>query len=282
VRLEATLDPTARCISGDAERLQQVVWNLVSNAVKFTSRGGRVAVDLRNDGNDVRLTVHDDGAGIPPAALPRLFERFWQSDTSTTRTHGGLGLGLAVVRHLVELHGGTVRAESAGEGRGAIFTVTFPALADVTARPSDAAVSDERVGSHAGRLRGLKMLVVDDDRDTCDTIGTVLEAEGAEVRTCLSASEALELLDDWVPDVMMSDIAMPGEDGYTLLRKIRSRTADAGGRMLAVALTAYGGDDDRVRALSAGFHVHVGKPVEPQQLVRIVGSVVADRAVTRH
>lgn len=282
VRLEATLDPTARCISGDAERLQQVVWNLVSNAVKFTPRGGRIAVDIRNDGDDVRLTVRDDGAGIPPAALPRLFDRFWQSDTSTTRTHGGLGLGLAVVRHLVELHGGTVRAESAGEGRGAIFTVTFPALLDVGARPSDAAVSDDRVAAHGGRLRGLKMLVVDDDRDTCETIGTVLESEGAEVRTCLSASEALELLDAWVPDVMMSDIAMPGEDGYTLLRKIRARTADAGGRMLAVALTAYGGDDDRVRALSAGFHVHVGKPVEPQQLVRVVGSVVADRAVTRH
>ena len=282
VRLDATLDPTTRCISGDAERLQQVVWNLVSNAVKFTSRGGRIAVDLRNDGGDVRLTVHDDGAGIPPAALPRLFERFWQSDTSTTRTHGGLGLGLAVVRHLVELHGGTVRAESAGEGRGAIFTVTLPGLADVSARPSETAAPDDRRTPHGGRLRGLKMLVVDDDRDTCETIGTVLEAEGAEVRTCISASEALALLDAWVPDVMMSDIAMPGEDGYTLLRKIRARTADAGGRMLAVALTAYGGDDDRVRALSAGFHVHVGKPVEPQHLVRIVGSVVADRAVTRH
>lgn len=282
VRLEATVDPTTRCISGDAERLQQVVWNLVSNAVKFTSRGGRIAVDLRNDGPDVRLVVHDDGAGIPPASLPRLFERFWQSDTSTTRTHGGLGLGLAVVRHLVELHGGAVSAESAGEGRGAIFTVTLPALTDVSARPSETAVPEDRVAGHAGRLRGLKMLVVDDDRDTCETIGTVLEAEGAEVRTCLSASEALALLDAWVPDVMMSDIAMPGQDGYALLRKIRSRTADAGGRMLAVALTAYGSDDDRVRALSAGFHVHVGKPVEPQHLVRIVGSVVADRAVTRH
>jgi len=178
------------------------------------------------------------------------------------------------------LAGGTVRAESAGEGLGATFTVTVPALADVSARTTDVAAQDDR--AYAGRLRGIKMLVVDDDRDTCETIGAVLEAEGAEVRTCLSASEALALLDVWVPDVIMSDIAMPGDDGYTLMRKIRARTAEAGGRVLAVALTAYGGDDDRMRALSAGFQVHVGKPVEAQQLVRIVGSVVADRVATRH
>ncbi len=282
VYLEATLDPDARCVSGDAERLQQVVWNLVSNAVKFTPSGGHIAVELRNVENGVRLTVRDDGAGIDTASLPRLFERFWQSDISITRPHGGLGLGLAIVRQLVELHGGAVHAESAGEGLGATFTVTLPALADVSARTTDPAAYDERAAACAGRLHGVRMLVVDDDRDTCETIGTVLEAEGADVRTCLSVSAALALLDVWVPDVVMSDIAMPGDDGYTLMRKIRARTADAGGRVLAVALTAYGGDDDRVRALSAGFQVHVGKPIEAQQLVRIVGSVVADRAPTRH
>jgi signal transduction histidine kinase/CheY-like chemotaxis protein len=282
VRLEVALDPAARCISGDAERLQQIVWNLVSNAVKFTPRGGRITVELENAGSDVRLTVRDDGAGIASASLPRLFERFWQSDTSTTRTHGGLGLGLAVVRHLVELHGGTVEAASAGEGRGAVFTVTLPALTDVLPHAAGATTRDDRGAAHGSRLRGIKLLVVDDDRDTCDTIGTVLASEGAEVRTCQSAREALALLDHWVPDIMMSDIAMPGEDGYTLMRKVRARQADAGGQMLAVALSAYTGDEDRRRALSAGYQVHVGKPVEPQQLVRIVGSVVAEGAGTRH
>jgi signal transduction histidine kinase/ActR/RegA family two-component response regulator len=282
VRLEAALDADVRCISGDPERLQQVVWNLVSNAVKFTPRGGRVDVGLRNVGDHVRLTVRDDGVGIAPASLPRLFERFWQSDTSFTRAQSGLGLGLAIVRHLVELHGGTVDAASEGEGHGAIFTVTFPALSAVSALSNGSSAIEDRGPLYAARLRGVKILVVDDDCDTSETIGAVLDAEGAEVRTCLSASEALQLLDAWVPDIMVSDIAMPGEDGYTLMRKIRARKAAAGGRMLAVALTAYGGNEDRLRALSAGFQIHVGKPIEPQQLVRIVANVVERRDVIPH
>jgi CheY-like chemotaxis protein/anti-sigma regulatory factor (Ser/Thr protein kinase) len=261
-------------VSGDPERLQQVVWNLVSNAVKFTPRGGRVAVRVTRTGHEVRLAVSDSGAGIERASLPRLFERFWQSDSSTTRTHGGLGLGLAVVRHLVELHGGTVHAESEGEGRGATFTITLPALAAARAgdesRPHQSA---QRAATSAPRLEGLRLLVVDDDQDTCQIIGTVLEAEGAAVRTCLSASQALQGLETWVPNILESDIAMPGEDGYTLIRKIRARKAEAGGRMMAVALTAYGGDEDRMRALSAGFQMHLGKPIEPNQLVSAVASV---------
>jgi signal transduction histidine kinase/CheY-like chemotaxis protein len=282
VRLEAQIDRDVPWVSGDPERLQQVMWNLVANAVKFTPRGGRVHVGLRNVGSDVRLTVRDDGIGIAPSSLPRLFERFWQSDTSSTRRHGGLGLGLAVVRHLVELHGGTVVAESEGEGRGAVFTVTLPALPVTSMRSAEGTPLEGRAATHATRLHGLRLLIVDDERDTCDTIGAVLEAEGAEVRTCLSAREALQLLDAWVPDILVSDIAMPGEDGYTLIRKIRTRKAEEGGRMLAVALTAYGSKDDRTRALSAGFQIHVGKPVEPDQLVGIVASVVGHRVELPH
>jgi len=254
----------------------------LNNAIKFTPDGGTVTLSERREGADVVLTVSDTGAGIEPDFLPHVFDRFRQQDPASTREHGGLGLGLSIVRHLVRQHGGSIEAASAGEGRGAVFTVTLPALTDVLPHAAAATTRDDRGAAHGGRLRGIKLLVVDDDRDTCDTIGTVLESEGAEVRTCQSAREALALLDHWVPDIMMSDIAMPGEDGYTLMRKVRARKADAGGRMLAVALTAYSGDEDRVRALSAGFQVHVGKPVEPQQLVRIVGSVVAERAVTRH
>jgi CheY-like chemotaxis protein len=193
-----------------------------------------------------------------------------------------LGLGLAVVRHLIELHGGTVVAASEGEGHGALFTVTLPAMSAPTTRAARAAASAGRTGMHAARLGGLRLLVVDDDRDTCDTIGAVLEAEGAEVRTCLSAEAALLLLDAWVPDILVSDIAMPGQDGYMLMRAIRSRKAEAGGRMLGVALTAYGAAEDRVRAFSAGFQVHVGKPVEPDRLVGIVASAAKQRAATSH
>jgi signal transduction histidine kinase len=283
VRLEAIVDADPSMVSGDAERLQQIVWNLLSNAIKFTSRGGRVEVRVAQDGEHVRLSVADDGVGIEPSMLPHLFERFWQADSSITRTHGGLGLGLAVVRHLVELHGGAVRAESAGTGRGATFSVTLPALAlhgsadDARHHPDDAPAT-----AYEPRLQGLRVLVVDDDQDTCEIIGAVLAAAGAEIRTCLSASQALTAIDAWVPDLLVSDIAMPGDDGYTLIRKIRARKTEEGGRMLAVALTAYGRNEDRMKALSAGFHVHVGKPIEPSQLVSVVASVTGYGPETQH
>jgi len=275
ILVETDLCPEVGLISGDPERLQQVLWNLLANAIKFTPPGGRVVVRLGHAGESVRLTVTDNGAGIEPAVLPRLFERFWQADSTTTRTQGGLGLGLAVVRHLVELHGGTVRAESAGEGRGATFTVTLPLL------PAEKSVDDspprlpidENLARWKPTLHGLKVLVVDDDEDTCETVGAVLRRAGAEVRTCLSAGQALMAMDSWVPDLLLSDIGMPGEDGYSLIRKIRARTTAAGGRMVAVALTAYGSQEDRTKALSAGFQVHVGKPIEPSQLVSVVASV---------
>jgi signal transduction histidine kinase/ActR/RegA family two-component response regulator len=269
--------PDVRLVSGDPDRLQQVVWNLLSNAIKFTPEGGRVEVRLTQAGEHVRLSVRDDGAGIDPALLPRLFERFWQADTSSTRMHGGLGLGLAVVRHLVELHGGTMQAASDGKGRGATFTVTLPALS-APAVPVDDAVRDRT----AATLHGVKVLVVDDDLDTCDIVGAVLESAGAEVRTCLSARAALTVMDAWAPDILVSDIAMPGDDGYALIRTIRARKADQGGRIVAVALTAYARQEDRAKALSAGFQVHVGKPVEPLQLVRIVASAGGYESGTRH
>jgi len=259
----------AGLVSGDPERLQQVAWNLLSNAIKFAPRGGRVAVRLTRVADQAQLTVSDDGPGIAPALLPRVFERFWQADSSMTRAQGGLGIGLAVVRQIVELHGGTVCAESEGEGRGATFTVTLPVLPSVGDCPRDATVAPAR----ATRFHGLKALVVDDDADTCEIVGAVLAKAGAEVRTCLSASQALAAMDAWVPDILVSDIAMPGQDGYALIRKVRARRTEEGGAVPAVALTAYGRSEDRMKALSAGFQVHVGKPVEPKQLVNVVASV---------
>jgi CheY-like chemotaxis protein len=233
-------------------------------------------VRLTHTGEHVRIAVSDDGAGIDAVLLPRLFERFWQADTSATRKQGGLGLGLAVVRHLVELHGGTVRVESEGEGRGATFTVTLPVLSH--AKPADDPHRFPPSGALA--LRGLKVLVVDDDADTCELVEAILKRAGAEVRACLSAKDALSAMDSWLPDLLVSDIAMPGDDGYALIRKVRARKTEDGGGMVAVALTAYGQSEDRMKALSAGFQMHVRKPIEPSQLVSIVASVTGHGART--
>jgi CheY-like chemotaxis protein len=249
------------------------VWNLLANAIKFTPRGGRVEVRLAYVGEHARLVVSDNGSGIEAGMLPRLFERFWQADSSTTRAHGGLGLGLAVARHLAELHGGTVRAESEGEGRGATFTVTLPLL-PLRSLPAD----EDTAARRPATFHGLKVMVVDDDADTCEIVGVVLEQAGAEVRTCLSAGEALTAMDSWVPDLLVSDIGMPDEDGYTLIRKVRARKTEEGGDVVAVALTAHGRQEDRIKALSAGFQVHMGKPVEPSQLVTVVASLTGHGA----
>jgi signal transduction histidine kinase len=266
VVLDVAPPPGRDLVSGDPARLQQVMWNLLSNAIKFTHRGGRVAVRLEHAENAVRLVIRDDGAGIAPALLPRLFERFWQADGSTTRAQGGLGLGLAVVRHLTEQHGGTVQAESEGDGCGATFTVTLPAL-------SLEATADAAAPAHpTASLRGLRVLVVDDDPDTCETVRAILVHAGADVRTCQSVREALAAVEASVPDVLVSDIRMPGDDGYTLIRKIRERSSEDGGDLIAVALTAYSQQEDRTKALSAGFQVHLGKPIEPTHLVDVVAT----------
>ncbi len=276
LRLQAVLDPQALGITGDPDRLQQVVWNLLINAVKFTPRDGRIQVGLQRVSSHVEIVVSDSGQGMAADVLPHVFERFQQGDSTSTRRHTGLGLGLALVRHLVELHGGTVEAASAGEGQGSTFTVKLPVA---TAR--------DEAGAPRGRvhpagavpvpilgpsLRGVRVVVVDDDRDGLDLVATMLINKGAEVRTCPSAAEGLEALQAWRPDVLVSDIEMPGEDGYTFIRRVRALDAKVA-RTPAVALTAYGRVEDRLRTLSAGYSMHIPKPVDPAELATVVASL---------
>ncbi|HWP67441.1 MAG TPA: ATP-binding protein [Candidatus Limnocylindria bacterium] len=260
-------------VRGDAERLQQVVWNLTANAIKFTPRGGRVDVVLAPAGGQVRLSVSDTGEGIAPAFVPHVFEPFRQADQSSGRRHGGLGLGLAIARALTECHGGSIRAESAGEGHGATFTVELPRLVEETpeqARAGDeAAISRQTVGGPRASLRGVRVLVVDDDADSNSVVAALLAARGANVRTALGTSEALAIAERWRPDVVVSDIAMPGKDGIALLRALRARPV-SGGDIPAIALTAFGGADARRRLLAAGFQAHVTKPFDPVHLAAVV------------
>jgi signal transduction histidine kinase/ActR/RegA family two-component response regulator len=277
LRLQSVLDPRAGPITGDPDRLQQVVWNLLMNAVKFTPRGGRIQVRLERVDSHVEIVVSDTGQGIGPDVLPFIFDRFRQADSSSTRAHGGLGLGLALVRHLVELHGGSVAAQSPGEGQGATFIVKLPlTIADLGAGPAErqhpTAASLDRPGA-AVRLDGLRLLVVDDDRDAVELAATILTGAGAVVRTCASAAEALEVFQAWRPDVLLSDIEMPGENGYALIRKIRGLGRERGGDTPAVALTAYGRMQDRILSLTAGYSMHVPKPVDPGELTTIIASV---------
>ncbi|TMA39915.1 MAG: hybrid sensor histidine kinase/response regulator [Deltaproteobacteria bacterium] len=278
IRNQMVIDPGAIVVSGDPQRLQQVFWNLLSNAVKFTPRNGRVQLCLQRVNSHVEIAVSDTGQGIKAAFLPHVFDRFRQAESATTRAHGGLGLGLAIVRHIVELHGGSVRVDSDGDGRGATFTVELPTAAVRTAPRED------RVHPAAGAavpfapstvLNGVRVLVVDDDRDTLDTLWMVLKECGAEVRTADGAASALEVLGDWRPDALVSDIGMPGEDGYSLIAKVRALSRDQGGQTPALALTAYARSEDRVRALSAGFQMHMAKPVEPAELVAMVSTLTS-------
>jgi signal transduction histidine kinase/ActR/RegA family two-component response regulator len=264
-------------VAGDSARLQQVVWNVLMNAVKFTPNGGHVRFELQRASAHVQIVVTDTGQGIAPDVLPHIFERFRQADSSSTRNQGGLGLGLALVKHLVELHGGAVAAQSPGEGRGTTVTVTLPIAATVAAAPSTARglapSAAARPATYAERLDGVRVLVADDDADALLLITTVLSEGGAEVRTCSSASAALEMLRDWRPDVLVSDIGMPGEDGYSLISKLRALEIDEGGSTPAIAVSAYGRPQDRVRAVAAGFTMHVPKPVDPGELTAIVADL---------
>jgi PAS domain S-box-containing protein len=269
VALETSLPATAVPVQVDAERLQQVIWNLVSNAVKFTPAGGRIDVAVGRLEDRCRITVRDTGEGIKPDFLPYVFDRFRQADNSTTRRHGGLGLGLTIVRALVERHRGRVWAESQGEGRGAAFVVELPILA-IDAHEK-APARDRMAEAPPSSLDGLHVLVVDDDVESTAVVSALLASCGADVRTAGSTAEALEIANRWHLDVLVSDIAMPGEDGCTLLRKIRAR-GGALGRVPAVALTAYAGTADRSRVLEAGFQVHLAKPFDPLELAAIVGS----------
>jgi signal transduction histidine kinase/ActR/RegA family two-component response regulator len=255
-------------VAGDADRLQQVVWNLVSNAVKFTPDGGRVEVTLASTDGGLELVVSDTGAGIGPEFLPRVFERFSQADASTRRSHGGLGLGLSIVRHLVELHGGTVAAESDGIGRGARFTVRLPVRA-ATRYAEEPPRMPVGVNPAVVDLRGVRVLVVDDEADARDIVEAVLRKRGAQVFTAGSVSEALLRLDETLPHLLVADIGMPGEDGYELIRRVRALPLPAG-HIPAMALTAYGRPEDRARCLLLGYQMHVTKPIVPDDLVAAV------------
>jgi PAS domain S-box-containing protein len=277
IRLQCVLDPRAVGITGDPDRLQQVVWNLLINAVKFTPRCGRVQVHLQRTNSHIEIVVSDTGQGISEDQLPHLFKRFHQADSTSTRSHTGLGLGLALVRHLVELHGGQVTAHSPGEGQGATFTVELPVAIAHREKEREAWVhptARAALLSAAGpSLSGLRVLVVDDDRDSLDLVHTILVSLGAEVRECASASAGLKIVQEWRPHVLISDIEMPGEDGYTFIRKVRALDVTEGGKTPALALTAYGRVEDRLRTLSAGYNMHVPKPVDPAELGVIVASL---------
>jgi PAS domain S-box-containing protein len=276
IRLQSILDPDAGAIMADPARLQQIVWNLLSNSIKFTPRGGRVSLVLRRARSAVEIIVTDNGQGIRQEVLPHIFERFRQGDSSSTRAHGGLGLGLAIVRHLTELHGGTISATSEGEGRGAEFTVRLPVMS--VARPDDSASGSSQASAAingAARehlLHGLKVLVVDDEPDARALLRRVLEDAEAHVRTASSVPEALELWKHDKPHVLVSDIGMPGQDGYELIRAVRAMEPD-GRSVAALALTAFARAEDRKRALLAGFHMHLSKPVDPTELTLVVANL---------
>jgi len=263
-------------VSGDEERLQQVVWNLLSNAVKFAPNGGHVEVRLERADSHVEIVVADNGQGISPEFLPYVFERFRQEHSGTTRKQGGLGLGLAIVRHIVELHSGTVHVASEGLGKGATFTVALPIAAVRSVSPEgvrDTVAGGRLAPENPSALAGVRALIVDDDADARTLITIILTHGGAEVRTAVSATEALAACDEWRPDVLISDIGMPGEEGYALIKKLRERARERGEHIPAIALTAYGCQEDRVRAFSVGYEYYIPKPVEPAELLAVVASL---------
>ncbi len=287
IRIQRVLDSGVELISGDPDRLQQVVWNLLSNAIKFTPKNGGVQVRLEKGASTAEIIVSDTGMGISPEFLPHVFERFRQLDSSSTRKHGGLGLGLAIVSQLVELHGGGIRVESPGKGKGSTFTVSLPlvwaAPVSEDERPRPRVVAASTAGIVDGPvLEGVRVLVVEDEQDAREVLTIALRQCGAEVMSAGSAAEALEILrGERTPDVLVSDIEMPGEDGYALIRKVRALEEERGGRVPAAALTAYARSEDRMRALSAGFQVHIPKPVEPAELVAVVASLSGRTSLVR-
>jgi signal transduction histidine kinase/ActR/RegA family two-component response regulator len=276
IQMRKAIDPLAGQVSGDPTRLQQVFWNLLTNAIKFTPKDGKVDVLLERVNSHVEVSVHDTGIGISLEFLPVIFERFRQADASTTRSHGGLGLGLSIVKTLVEMHGGSVQAKSAGQGRGTSFIVRLPFVAirsdhsrERPTTPKSFAIDCEKI-----HLQGVNVLVVDDDTDARDLITRVLQECHAEVTTASSAKEALDLVAAVRPDVIVSDIGMPECDGYEFIRDVRRLSAQEGGGTPAVALTAFARSEDRTRALMAGYQVHLAKPIEPQELLVTVSSVI--------
>jgi two-component system CheB/CheR fusion protein len=277
IRMKVELDRTGSRVLGDPTRLKQVIWNLLTNAIKYTPEGGWVWVSLERRGADARISVTDSGQGIRAEFLPHVFEAFSQADTSTTRVHGGLGLGLAIARNIVDFHGGTVRATSAGEGTGATFEITLPLPKAPSAQEQPASDLDpvqpvevRSKEAESSDLNGIRVLLVDDDREECDTIAEALERYGAAVKVARSANEAMQAFAQFRPEVLLCDISMPGEDGYSLLARVRKLSADHGGQVPAAAVTAHAGKEDQDRTLSAGFQMHVPKPIDLATLAAVV------------
>ena len=277
ITLTTALDAAVGPVLGDATRLQQVVWNLLSNAVRFTPAGGRVAVGLRPVGQEAELTVTDSGRGMGPGLLPRVFDRFRQGESGTMRSHGGLGLGLSIARQIVELHGGTIRAASPGEGYGATFTVTLPLVASPALRPGPPPPrgrAEQPDRAPARQLENVDVLVVDDDAETREVLKVALGFEGARVTTAPSVADAVAAIEARWPDVLVSDIGMPGEDGYDLIRRVRRLEAARGRHIPAIALTAYAAAEDRRRTLQAGYDSHLAKPVEASAFAPLIASLL--------
>jgi signal transduction histidine kinase/ActR/RegA family two-component response regulator len=279
IRIRALLDVESGWMTGDPNRLQQVFWNLISNAVKFTPKGGRVQVELKKVDSHLEVSVTDNGEGIDPAFLPHVFDRFRQADATTSRAHGGLGLGLAIVRQLVELHGGTISVHSAGRNRGSTFVVSLPMTVEQASREPKverrhpAATAEPTMSYHPTPMAGVKVVIVDDEPDARSLLRRVFEDCDAEVHMAETADEAVSLVQSKRPHVLISDIGMPGQDGYGLIRRVRALPAATGGHTPAVALTAYARAEDRVTAIVAGFQHHLSKPVEPNELIAIVASL---------
>ncbi len=272
IQIGYVLDSSVTPISGDEARLRQVVWNLLSNAIKFTPKGGRIDVRLERAESWAQITVKDTGQGIRPDFLPHVFERFQQGDSSAARAHGGLGLGLAIVRHLVELHGGSVHAESLGEGQGTTVAVRLPLLpyrpVEVEDRPRHVELGD--LGDAGRTLDGVRVLLVEDDGNTRESLGLLLRQRGASVTALATAADGIRALEQEPPDVLVSDLGLPGEDGYALIRRVRELNPERGGRVPAIALTGYAGADARARALSEGYDVHLPKPADPDKLTAMI------------
>src|SRR5215510_13044121 len=271
-------------VLGDANRLQQVIWNLLSNAVKFTNQGGRVEARLGRAEGQIEIAVKDTGIGIDPRFLPHVFDRFRQADASSTREYGGLGIGLAIVRHIVEMHGGSVSASSPGKGRGATFMIRLPLISTARLAPRSgsraespaAAAKERKIPENGHRLDGVRVLLVEDNPDTLDMLKFIFDESGAEVIPTTSVDDALDALDRLRPDALVSDIAMPDRDGYDLIREIRSREPEQDGKIPAVAVTAYVRAEDRVRVLAAGFQMHIAKPIDPEELIAVVASLTGN------
>lgn len=283
IRIDVLLDPTAGPIAGDPGRLQQVMSNLLSNACKFTPNRGRIQVLVQRAESRVEITVRDNGIGITPQFLPHVFERFRQQESTTTRQYGGLGLGLNIVQQIVQLHGGTVQVHSEGEGKGASFTVSLPL---VTVREPASAEETSLRGLIPGErrvdviesIKGLRVLVVDDEPDARQLMDVLLGQAGVQVRTAEGVESALEVVNEWVPNVVLCDIGMPGQDGYAFIRKLRERPAGRGGRVPAAALTAYARTEDRLRIMASGFQMHLPKPVQPEELLATVAALSSLRS----